>query len=175
MYFNIQKHCDTHPHTVDIHCDASETHWGLVNLHSGHTESGTCDYEAPIYVKEIEAFFYAIQHVLLINRQHHNNVVFNIFTDNVYHLFNRGHGSLKYINNEQLINIILFYTFLKNFLFINLFYVPSEYNCSDYLTRPNGWAFRVKDRVTIVFDNYILDALSVIHLLENLRHFGFHN
>ncbi len=24
MYFNIQKHCDTHPHTIAIHCDASE-------------------------------------------------------------------------------------------------------------------------------------------------------
>ena len=127
------------------------THWGIINLQSGHAESGTCNYEAPNYVKEIEAFFYAIQHVLIINRQHHTNAVFNIFTENaiVYHLFNRGHGSLKYINNEQLTNIITFYIFLKNFLFINLFYVPSEFNCSDYLTRPNGWGFRVTDRITI--------------------------
>jgi hypothetical protein len=37
MFFNFQKHCDTHPHTIDIHCDASETHWELINLDNGFT------------------------------------------------------------------------------------------------------------------------------------------
>ena len=140
MFFNFQKHCDTHPHTIDIHCDASETHWELINLDNGFTESGTCDYSAPIYVKQIESFFYAIQHIHFINQQHPPNIVHNIFTDNaiVYHLFNRGHGSLQYINNEQLTNLINFYILLKNNFYFNLFYVPSALNCANYLTRPFG-------------------------------------
>jgi hypothetical protein len=66
-----------------------------------------------------------------------NDTAYQLFTDNaiVYFLLNRGRAKLNKINNYILIEIIVFFTLINNFINIHVFFVPTENNLADQFTR----------------------------------------
>jgi hypothetical protein len=88
--------------------------------------------------KRRRAAFHALEYIFY---HHYNNpsddTAYQLFTDNaiVYFLLNRGRGRLNKINNFILIQIIVFFTLINNYLNISIFFVPSVNNLADQFTR----------------------------------------
>ncbi len=87
---------------------------------------------------EIHAAFNAFKYIFMHHQMNPgNDTAYQLFTDNaiVYFLLNRGRAKLNKINNYILIEIIVFFTLINNFININVFFVPTENNLADQFTR----------------------------------------
>ena len=124
-----------------LHVDASLTHAALYSLEEDYHEVVPIQYDAPIYVAEIEAAYMGIKHIILKANEDHTQrgrTAYQLYTDNciVYYLLNRGRGRLNYINNKVLLEILFLFTLASNYLLIEVFFVPSSLNLADRFTRP---------------------------------------
>jgi hypothetical protein len=138
MLYNKQKTIESCTIQHIIHADSSLTTAAIYHVQEDHVELQSLSYQAPIYVGEIHAAFNALKYIFMHHQINPNaDTAYQLFTDNaiVYFLLNRGRAKLNKINNYILIQIIVFFTLINNFINISVFFVPSENNLADKFTR----------------------------------------
>jgi hypothetical protein len=138
MLYNRQQIIESCSIQHIIHSDSSLTTAAVYHVQADYVQTQPLSYRAPIYVGEIHAAFNALKYIYF----HHKNnpsedTAYQLFTDNsiVYFLLNRGRGRLTKINNFILIQIIVFFTIIVNYINVSVYFVPSRENLADEFTR----------------------------------------
>jgi hypothetical protein len=138
MLYNKQQIIESCTNQQIVHSDSSLTTAAVYHVQDDYVQTEKLTYRAPIYVAEIHAAFNALKYIFY----HHKNnpsddTGYQLYTDNciVYFLLNRGKGRLKQINNYTLIQILVFYTLIVQFINISVYFIPSKENLADAFTR----------------------------------------
>jgi hypothetical protein len=138
MLYNRQQIIESCVNQHVIHCDSSLTTAAIYHVQEDHVNIETLKYRSPIYVGEIHSAFNALKYIFYHHQQQSTvDTAYNLYTDNciVYFLLNRGRGKLTKINSYFLIQLIVFFTLIVNFININIYFVPSKENLADQFTR----------------------------------------